>query len=183
MNRVDFLSQFLNPNEKIGAITPSSKFLVKKMLKPVETRKANLVVELGPGPGNITKELLKKVSKNGHLVAFEINEDFYNHLKKIKDPRFTVINDSAEHIEKHLKKMFNTKADYVVSSIPLGALPKKVVENITSAAYDSLKSGGKFIQFQYSLIKYKHLKQKFSEVNLDFTPLNIPPAFIYECIK
>jgi phospholipid N-methyltransferase len=183
MNRIDFLSQFLDPKEKVGAVTPSSKFLIRKMLKPIDFHTANLVIELGPGSGNITKEILSKIPKDAHLMIFEINEDFYNHLHKIKDPRLEIINDSAEHIDKHIKKLHLPQADYIISSLPLGVIPKKIVEKITSASYNALKKGGKFIQFQYSLMEYKHLREKFKEVKLNFTALNIPPAFIYECIK
>jgi len=183
MNRVKFITQFLRPTEKVGAVTPSSRFLIKKMLKPIDFTKAHLVIELGPGSGNITEEILKKIPKNANLLAFEINEKFYEHLLTIKDPRLTAINDSAEHLQKHLKKLDLGEADYIISSLPLGVIPKKMVDKITSASYGALKKDGKFIQFQYSLMDYKHLRKKFKEVKLNFTPLNIPPAFIYECIK
>jgi phospholipid N-methyltransferase len=183
MNRIKFLTQFLNPKEKVGAVTPSSKFLIKKMLKPIDFKTARLIIELGPGFGNITKEILKKAHPDCKLIAFEVNTEFVTHLQDIKDERFTVIHDSAEHINEYLKQLKYKNADYIISGIPLGMMPKKLVDRITGAAYTSLQYGGKFIQFQYSLIEYKHLKNKFSDVKLDFTPLNIPPAFVYICIK
>lgn len=183
MNRIDFLTQFLSPKQKVGAVMPSGKFLIKKMLKPIDFKHPSVMIELGPGIGTITHEILKKSHKDSKLIAFEVNDEFVIFLNKIHDPRFICIHDSAEHVEKYLRQLNITHADYIISSIPLGMLPKKMVERITSAAYHALKDGGKFIQFQYSLIEYRHLKKRFKKVSLDFTPLNIPPAFVYECVK
>ena len=44
-----------------------------------------------------------------------------------------------------------------------------------------LSRGGMFIQYQYSLGKRDLLKDYFHCVRLGFTPLNLPPAFIYYC--
>ena len=40
---------------------------------------------------------------------------------------------------------------------------------------------GVYVQFQYSLNAHKLLKKKFNKVTLDFTPINMPPAFVYRC--
>ena len=73
--------------------------------------------------------------------------------------------------------------DVVISSLPLANFPFALKRDILQQCYDALKPSGLFIQFQYSLIDYKLLKKKFSSVERKFTPLNIPPAFIYVCRK
>ena len=95
----------------------------------------------------------------------------------------TLLNQSAEKVLEELKKLSLDKVDYIISSIPLVVIPAPIMNRILLAARDSLKDGGKFIQFQYSLTTQKKLKKLFSDVEVDFTPLNLPPAFVYICLK
>jgi phospholipid N-methyltransferase len=177
----DFFSEFLKQGKNIGSITPSSKFLVKKMIEPVDFNKAKIIVEFGPGTGVITLEILKKMSKDARLIVFEINDEFVEQLKEIPDTRMEIINDNAENIEAHLKKMEIEKADYVISSIPLAMIPKKTEYAILNSVKNILNPDGALIQFQYSLASLKKLKEVFDDVQIDFTSMNFPPACIFTC--
>ena len=181
--KINFLGEFLKKENKVGSVAPSSKFLVKKMIAPIDFRKAKVIVEFGPGTGVITDEILKKMSADCKLYAFEINKEFVGKLSSIKDNRFKLIEDSAEKIEEYLLKDGIANADYVVSSLPLAIIPREIEYNILNAASRSLKTGGSFIQFQYSLSSRKKLKEIFHSIKTNFTPINIPPAFVFTCIK
>ena len=52
--------------------------LVKKLIRNSSIGKNDLVVEIGPGKGIITEELLKKGVK---VIAIEIDHDWYNYLQ------------------------------------------------------------------------------------------------------
>jgi len=177
-----FLNEFLKKGNSVGAVAPSSKQLVNKMLKPVNFKDVKCIVELGPGTGPITVELLKKMPKDSLLLVFEINKEFCEILtQNIKDKRMKIISDSAENIDIYLKQYGIEKPDYIISSLPLTIIPKKVVENILLKAKSCLKEQGAYIQFQYSLNAYRKLKRLFSKVQLNFTAANFPPAFIFIC--
>ena len=179
---IRFFREFLKERKTVGALSPSSKFLAKKMISPIDFKKARTIVELGPGTGIFTKEILKKLHPDGKLFVFETQKNFCELLEKeIQDPRMILINDSAEKITDYLKKYNIEHADYTVSSIPFTVIPSQIKHTILKQAVLSLKPGGLFIQFQYSLNAHKLLKSHFSQVKLDFTPMNIPPAFIYKC--
>lgn len=167
----------------IGALSPSSSFLAKKMLEPIQFKNAKCIVEFGPGTGVFTKKLLKKMSADTKLLAFEINPTFIDELKNIKDERLILIQDSAEKIEDFLKQNNFQSADYIVSSLPFAMIPDVVVHNILTNSDNALSETGKFIQFQYSLNAKKKLEGYFSNVKINFTLLNLPPAFIYVCEK
>jgi len=177
--RLAFFKEFIKDRRTTGSVTPSSRFLVEKMVAPVQN--ARCVVELGGGNGCITKALLKRMEPDTKLFCFETNKRFSKILKRMKDKRLVVINDSAERIDFYLKKYNVKKADYVVSGLPLVALPGHVGEKIIDEVVTTLKPGGAYIQFQYSLTWYFRLKKRFSRVGLGFTPFNIPPAFVYIC--
>ena len=181
--KVNFLNEFFKKENKVGSVAPSSKFLVKKMIDPIDFEKAKVIVEFGPGTGVITQEILKKMNADCKLYAFEINKEFVESLSLIKDKRFKLIEDSAEKIEEYLSKDGIANADYVVSSLPLAIIPRQIEYNILNAASRSLHKGGSFIQFQYSLASKKKLKEIFHSIKTNFTPINIPPAFVFTCVK
>jgi len=167
-----------------GTIIPSSRFLVKKMLHEIDFSKANVIVELGPGNGVITKNILKKLHATAILICFEINDSFYNELQKIEHPQLKVINASAENITEELRKLGYSKACNIISSLPLTNIPDKISKNILNNSYSSLEENGTFIQYQYTTSYFKKLQTVFEkEVSLDFEILNVPPAFIYRCKK
>lgn len=167
-----------------GAIAPSSRFLVKKMLEEIDFSESDVIIELGPGTGKITKKILEKLHPKAKLICFEINDDFYRELKKIDHPQLEVLNTSAEYIIEELEKLGYQQSCHIVSSLPLTNIPKELSNTILENSYASLQSNGTFIQFQYSLTYFKKLKQVFKEsISLDFELLNIPPAFIYRCRK
>src|SRR3990167_4357838 len=119
MKKTSFFEEFLKNLKEVGSITPSSKFLVKKMLETVDFEKAHTILELGAGSGVITRELLKKMSKGSKLVVFETNKDFFRDLKKIEDERIIVYNQSALRLQEYLNKQV---VDYIISGIPLAML-------------------------------------------------------------
>ncbi|AKC20485.1 hypothetical protein IY39_00745 [Flavobacterium psychrophilum] len=177
------MSEVFKSGGTIGALSPSSSFLAKKMLKPIHFDTANCIVEFGAGTGIFTHKLLEKMNPNALLLAFEINTAFYEELIKIKDKRLVVINDSAEKIEHYLKVNHKEKADYIISSLPFAMIPDEVVEGILKNSFKVLSEKGKYIQFQYSLNALSKLKSLYRKVKINFTFLNLPPAFVFDCGK
>lgn len=182
--KLDFFKEAIKSYKTSGTIVPSSKYLAKKMLKNINFSKAKIIIELGPGNGAITNCILDKIQPNSILICFEINDTFYAELKKINHPQLIVLKASAENIIIEIEKLGYTRADYIISSLPLTIIPKEISHNILLESYQSLKNNGLFIQYQYSLTYYKKLKEVFgNNIKLNFESLNFPPAFIYNCIK
>lgn len=69
--------------------------------------------------------------------------------------------------------------DEVDTIVELGAYRETIIQTVCR----SLKPGGIFMAFQYSLQMKAMLKQCFGEVGIHFVPSNIPPAFVYRCNK
>ena len=176
-----FIKNFLKNWKEVGSITPSSRFLTRKMLEPIDFAKANIIVELGPGTGVFTKQILSKMKPTARLIVLETNHEFSENLKKINDERFTVIKISAGDLSSVLG---GVKADVVVSGIPFSAIKKEVREKMLKQIKINIKKRGKFIQFQYSLDLLRTLNKIFDkEVDVSFVSLNVPPAFVYSCIN
>jgi len=164
-----------------GSVTPSSRYLVNAMVAPIDYGKARCIVELGAGNGCITRALLRRMRPDTELFAFETNRSLCEILERIEDERLHVINDSAEHIGRHIKTGGYRKADYIVSGLPLVSLPRNIGNSIVDEVQRNLKKEGAYVQFQYSLASKNDFRCRFGEVDIRFIPLNIPPAFVYTC--
>jgi len=166
-----------------GTITPSSPRLISRLPAPIDFGSAKCIIELGPGNGCVTKAILEKLSPDCLLVCFELNSVFIEQLELIADPRLRIVNACASSIREELDKLNIESVDHVVSSLPLALIDSKIVDIILRSVGKNLKTGGHFQQYQYSLKNYADMKPMFSDVKLRFTLRNVPPAFVYECIK
>ncbi len=165
--------------KEYGAIAPSSHFLAREMVRPISWRQVRLAVEFGAGSGVITREALQRLSPEGRLVVFEINPQACERLRRLGDPRLTVVNDRAEHAAQHLK---GKMADCIISGVPIANLfSDKEFYGFMRAVHRHLKPDGVFVQFQYFLVSYWRLRRLFSDIEVRFSFLNIPPAFVYVC--
>lgn len=179
-----FFSTFLKYPKEIGSVIPSSKFLIDKLLDNIEFNRAKCIVEFGPGTGCITAEILKRARNDCKVLCFEINEKMYDYLKNnFKDKRLMLINDSAENIKKHVRNLNVEKVDYIVSGIPFSTLPNNKKSSIIKETKSTLKDNGKFVIYQFVSSIKKSLSDYFSIIYTEFIPLNIPPVFIYVCVK
>ena len=155
------------------------------MLKNIDFTNCTAIAEYGPGTGVFTRMIIEKMNPDTKLLVFELHDAFYNKLVKEfeENDNVILINDSAENISKYTEKYGIEKLDVVVSSLPLANFDKQLTSLILKKAQGALKSNGLYIQFQYSLNAKKTLKRIYSSVKIDFTPKNIPPAFVYTCLK
>lgn len=178
MTKIDFLKTGIKNLKTVGAVTRSSKYLCKKSISFIDFSEAKVIVELGAGDGVVTKHILKKMRPDAKLLAFEIMPDLVNLLRKIDDDRLYIIEDSAEFLDKYLAEMKTSSADYILSAIPFVMLPEEEAMAIIQACYDNLKQGGAFIQIHYSLMAKKLYQKVFGNVDVNFVPLNVPPAWV-----
>ena len=182
MNALQFFTESLRHFKTIGTVIPSSRASVKKMIEPVDfTRPRLIIVELGAGTGPITKEMLAMMRPDAKLIVFEINSSFINALKQISDSRLIIMNDSAANMIPRLGEQGITKADYVISTLPLAQIKARAKTKILKAIFNALRPGGRYVQIQYSLLSMNELKKRFSVVKINFTLFNFPPAFFYVC--
>lgn len=169
-----------------GTIKPSSKFLINSCLKKINFEQADLILEFGPGDGCMSEEILRRKKANCKVLSIELNEDFYQHCnKKFADRKdIEFIQGSAWDFEKILAERNLGNPDVIVSSLPLSLFENKKVSQLIEMSKQSLKDKGFYIQFQYSMGKFKIFKQHFKgNIQLDFTLRNIPPAITFICQK
>ena len=182
--RNKFIKTFFKERKQVGALAPSSKFLVKKMCDKIDFDNAKNIVELGPGTGVFTEELLKRAPKDCRIFVIELNEEFYDFLKeRFDDSRMVLLRESADNLDEILAKYDVNEVDAVLSSLPLAVIPDQIKKRIVIQSHDVLRQGGVFVQYQYSLNAKRLLEMKFNNLKLGFVAVNIPPAFVYHGVK
>jgi phospholipid N-methyltransferase len=166
----------------LGSIVPSSRFLIRQLLAPVNWGQARVFVEYGPGVGTITAEVLRRMHPDAILIAIEMNPDFVSYLgRAIPDARLKVVQGSAESVDEVLRRFGRNSADYIISGIPFSTIPAPVRERILRKTCDVLKPRGAFLVYQFSTRVFEDLKRIFGYVGRKFEPLNVLPAHLFFC--
>lgn len=179
-----FLKTYFKEKKQVGAVAPSSRFLVKRMCDKINFDQAKVIIELGPGTGVFTRELLKRSGPDTKIILFELNDTFIDLLREnFNDERLIVLHQSADELDQVLEEHGIQEVDAVLSSLPLAVIPNVVCNAILDKSYDALKKGGVYVQYQYSLNSKKLIKRLFPNLKLGFVPANIPPAFVYTGTK
>ncbi|KPJ85012.1 hypothetical protein AMJ57_04745 [Parcubacteria bacterium SG8_24] len=175
MSLIDFL-KVARRDIKVGAVMPSSRFAVRKILSAVPDG-LNKVFEYGPGDGVLTKELLTRLPEEGRLLAVESNPEFCAVLSLIDDPRLQVVKGDAREAENLAQAAGLEAFDLVISGIPFSLMTPAERSELVDVTHRLLRPGGVFLVYQVSPLMVPYLKKRF-EVKTCLALLNIPPYFI-----
>jgi phospholipid N-methyltransferase len=180
------LAAFLK-RAQTGALFPSQRFLIDRMLLPVEPDYAGEIIELGPGTGALTFRLAAKCPK-ARVVACEINPDLAHDLEErvtLADltRSVSVVCDSAEHFLASIRRKGAGFPDFIISGIPLGNLERSLVHRLVGSIHATLPQGGMYIQFQYTTMDRKKIRDRFARMRTVPVLLNVPPAVVYYAQK
>jgi phospholipid N-methyltransferase len=179
-----FAQNFLKHPKMIGSIIPSSRFLVERLLQQVDWTRTRVVVEYGPGVGNITREILRRLPPDASLVAIEMNQEFVQLLREQnRDCRLKVVHGSAADVRRILKSLGHCGADYIISGIPYTTLPEDVRVLVMRESRAALNSEGALLIYQFTRAVLPYLRREFGNVRTDFEPLNVLPAQLFTCEK
>ncbi len=179
---ITYLKSFIKDKD-VASVTPSSKFLIRKVCNPINFDNDNVIVEYGTGTGVFADYLLNHLTPGSTLILFETNEKFYEKLQDIDDPRVEVYNESVEHVKSLLGSRFENKVDYVISGIPFSFLEPKAKSSILNQTKEMLKPGGKFLAYQTSGHLKEPLQETFESLSTEMEFLNVPPMMVYEATK
>ena len=172
------LKKLLKQPRVMGSILPSSKYLCRRMLQEV-SKDVGPVIELGPGTGVLTKQILAKGISPENLTLIELDGEFCDLLHQ-KFPDVRVERTGAQN----LTELNIPLAEVVLSSLPMLAFPLNLQRDIIKAILSSLKPDGLYVQFTYGrkcpispeIVKEFDLKHR----TYGRVWANVPPAEVYE---
>lgn len=115
-------------NKSLGQNFLKDKNIINKIVDSINPSKEDLIIEIGPGAGSLTKELVKKYSD---IICFEIDTRLESTLKEINSDKLKIIFkdflkiDLKEYIDPKYKKI------YFVGNLPYyitTAIINKIIE-------------------------------------------------------
>jgi phospholipid N-methyltransferase len=161
-----------------GAFSETSKKVEKEICKHIPKR-SGVVVEFGMGHGNITRQILNKMSDDARLFSFEVNNKFCEHVRQnLKDDRLTIVNDSAENVKKYV----DSNVIAIISSIPFSFLSKETSKKVLTDSYEILLEDCYLSQVLYTKFNFKKFEKIFDQCEM-ITYSHIPTEHIYHCLK
>lgn len=173
---LSFTSNFFKSPRLTGSLVPSSSFLGKKMAKAANIKANKIVLELGPGTGPVTAQILASGIDSKLLYCIEFDTKLCEILER-RFPEVNILNASAENICSLIPEQLKDLCA-IVSSLPLVSLPKPLTDKILSEVENALPKGGRFVQFTYNFNrKPEDLNfRKMRHIGHSKVILNIPPA-------
>ncbi len=183
-----FLVAAITRYTQTGGVIPSQRFLVNRMISAIPKGYRGRVIELGPGTGALTFRLAARC-RQAEILACEINPELAELVQNRVlveglEQRVKVISEPAERLLSALARgRGGPRPEYIISGIPLGNLARDSAIALIEAIHKALAPGGLYIQFQYSLLDQKKIKDRFARMRTVPALLNFPPAVVYYAWK
>lgn len=150
-----FLRRYVSEPTTVGAVVPSSRWLVDALTAPLTARSApSSILEVGAGTGAVTRRLAALLGPEDRLDICEVDPTFVRILEKTvlasgplaaarRQGRVRLLHCPLQEIDT------TSRYDYVISGLPLTALGSRDVEAILATIRVSLRPGGVFSYFEY----------------------------------
>ncbi|MEI6304700.1 MAG: hypothetical protein WCP09_01635 [Candidatus Taylorbacteria bacterium] len=189
---LSFTKEALKKFKTQGSLFPSTSALGKMMIKPIVMKPGMIIVEFGAGTGSITKELIPRlrygatflVFENNKVLAEKLRDDLVPYIEATKShSKVILIEDDAANLRAHLDRLGLPLADYVISGLPIGNFKRHERQKIFDAINEGMKEDGIYVQFQYLLASFLHVRRVFDAKVIGYEVRNVPPAFVYVCKK
>jgi phosphatidylethanolamine/phosphatidyl-N-methylethanolamine N-methyltransferase len=199
--RTTFLREFIRNPRATASVAPSSRVLAERMIAGLDLANVTSIVEYGPGSGPFTRVLLERLPKNWHrsqggkgvFIAIEFNPALAQVIRE-KFPSVLVAADSAANVESICQQhgVAPGKLDVIISGLGYVSFPKELTTQILEASHRALRPGGEFRTFGYHmglmLPGAWHLRAELDRVFSSSKMQrgawrNLPPAFMYRCVK
>jgi phospholipid N-methyltransferase len=158
-----FYRQFREQFFTTGSIIPSSRTLARALTRPLRlSRGPRRILEVGPGTGAVTAEIVRLLRPGDELDIVELNADFVAVLEgRFRDePEFRRRLNQTRLFHAPLQEIAGEHVyDVMVSGVPLANFPVELVDEIYRSYMRLLKPTGTLSFFEYLWLR--DLKQPF----------------------
>jgi phospholipid N-methyltransferase len=178
-----FLRAFAAHPAQVGAVVPTSRHTVAKMLDLAgpgfDWRDAKVIVEVGAGTGVYTEQILERAGPHTEVLAFERDPVLARRLAGRLGPAYPnlVVRGDAAGLEDALDGRLTP---LVVSALPWTSLNAEVRDRLLRMIGRNLAPGGALLTIQYSTHRERDFARYFGRIRHVWSPGNIPPAALYD---
>lgn len=186
-----FVKEFLRHPTQVGAIAPSSPGLVAAMVDWFDWHTARSVVEFGPGTGVFTEGILRKLHPDATFFAVERSPEMAGATRE-RCPEAKVYEDSVTNLDALCDRESIEQIDAIICGLPWASFPESLQSEIVETMLRRLRPGGQFATFAYwqgvvlpaGRRFSRRLHESFETVGRSHTVWrNLPPAFVYRCVR
>lgn len=164
----------------VGSAFPASRWLVRRMLEPIDWTEIKLFVEFGPGTGAFTRAALSHLPDDAALLALDTSPEFVDHLRaSINDPRLHAVCAPASNFGAILRKRGLPHADCILSGLPFSTLGPAEADRTMRAGRAILAPDGMFCAYQMRRAIEPLLKTHIGTIHSAYEWRNIPPCHLY----
>ncbi len=153
-----FLREFGRAFDTTGALLPSGRFLARALARPLREHAGGpmRILEVGPGTGAVTQEIVRHVRPEDRLHIVELNERFVSVLRRRFDiePRFRRVAEQTSIFHAPVQALrLEEPYDYIVCGLPFNNFPAELVETIFGHLIGMLRPGGCMTFFEYLWVR------------------------------
>ena len=153
-----FFREFRETFDTTGALAPSGRFLARALVRPLRERTDGPVriLEVGPGTGAVTQELVRHLRPDDRFHVVELNDRFVAVLKRRFDaePRFRQVAEQTSIFHAPVQELpVDEPYDFIVCGLPFNNFPAELVETIFTRLIEILKPGGSMTFFEYLWVR------------------------------
>ncbi len=217
-----FWRQFRQAYNSTGAVLPSGRGLARALSRYVRTGEAasaaaenrptelqpnptRRILEVGPGTGAVTLQIIHDMRPDDRLVLVERNERFVAHLRQrlVDVPACESWQDRVSLVHSSVEDLPDDEPfDLIISGLPLNNFAVDSVQQILAKLGHLLAPGGTLSFFEYvairrakSLVSSRTERERLrgiarvlgeflhAEVKRDIVLSNVPPAWVHHVRK
>lgn len=196
----EFFGQFRQQYKTTGSVMPSSRALGRALTRPMrQASSPRRILEVGPGTGAVTAEIVRNLRPGDRLDIVEINPKFAAIVERRFDQEdsFRQVRGQANVILSPLQAVRGEKVyDFMISGLPLNNFSMALVEEIFRSYERLLKTNGVLSYFEYLAVRnmkmpfvsagekerlsilgeYLDRKIRTAQIAEDVVLWNVPPA-------
>ena len=198
-----FWREFRHTFHTTGAVLPSGRSLCRALASQVGRDKiAHRVLEVGPGTGAVSAEIIRRLGPDDRLDLVELNESFAAILRErlTTEPTWQKVAQRVRVLEMPIEQLpANEKYECIVSGLPLNNFSCDFVAQVLAHFHHLAAEGCTLSFFEYVAIRKakalvsstsertrlmgieKLLKDEFDtwEFDRQCVLANVPPAWVH----
>lgn len=144
-----FLKVWFAAPKTVGAILPTSATSARKMVTLIDHSSSLPVLEIGPGTGAITRQILSSGTRPDNLVTLEVDPTFVRTLRE-RFPGIKIVQGDAFDLHSTFSRHGPVKFDTIISAMPLVTHPVKKRVVFLRQALSLLPMGRPLVIISYS---------------------------------
>jgi len=176
--QMHFLRRLLADPRNVGAVAPSGASLARAMAAQINASQPGPVLELGPGSGAITKELLAAGIAPERITVVERDPQFVSFIAN-RFPGVKIASGDALNLLNIPQVKDAAPFIGAVSGIPLLNFPLATRQALLDLVFAQLMPGAPFIQFSYGLHSPIPARADISVTRAARIWNNLPPAQVW----